>query len=131
MQSKNKLIGVSILSLVIGVLIGWLIWHGVSSSQSDHMTTHVMPDGTVMNQDGSMAMQMDAMTNGLAGKIGDEFDRAFLTEMIAHHEGAVAMANLVLKNSKRPEMIAFAHRIIDAQSGEIIQMKEWLAQWYR
>jgi uncharacterized protein (DUF305 family) len=73
---------------------------------------------------------MHDMNAKLQGKTGDEFDKAFLSEMVIHHEGAVDMAKLVLTSSKRPEMIKFANDIISVQSKEIDMMKQWENEWF-
>lgn len=56
----------------------------------------------------------------------DEFDVLFLTHMIAHHEGAVAMANDVLATTTNPDVIAFANDVIAAQTLEIEEMQALL-----
>ncbi|MEB3231084.1 MAG: DUF305 domain-containing protein [Leptolyngbyaceae bacterium] len=61
-------------------------------------------------------------------QVNSEFD--FLSQMIPHHEEAIATAERVLAKSDRPEMREFAQSIIDVQSAEIDQMKTWLDQWY-
>ena len=93
---------------------------------------HQMPDGTMMGGKAQMDMNsmMSGMMEGLNGKTGDEFDKAFLAEMIVHHQGAVVMAQAVLKNSKRPELIKLANDIISAQTGEITMMKNWEKEWF-
>ena len=53
-------------------------------------------------------------------------DKAFAKGMIAHHEGAIAMAETELKYGKDPEMRKLAQDIIKAQKGEIEQMNKWL-----
>ncbi|CZW35324.1 TPA: DUF305 domain-containing protein [Citrobacter freundii] len=53
-------------------------------------------------------------------------DKAFAKGMIAHHEGAVAMAETELKYGKDPEMRKLAQDIINAQKGEIDLMNKWL-----
>jgi uncharacterized protein (DUF305 family) len=77
-----------------------------------------------------MGDMMDGMMQGLAGKTGEEFDRAFLSEMVVHHQGAVDMAQAVLKNSNRPELLNLAREIITAQTKEIEMMKSWQASWF-
>ena len=53
-------------------------------------------------------------------------DKAFAKGMVAHHEGAIAMAETELKYGKDPEMRKLAQDIIKAQKGEIEQMNKWL-----
>lgn len=77
-----------------------------------------------------MSSMMADMNANLAGKQGDEFDKAFINEMIVHHEGAVDMAELALTNAKHPEIKTLANAIISAQTTEISQMKGWLEDWY-
>jgi len=89
---------------------------------------HIMPDGTMMGD--SMAMEMDGMMKNLEGKTGDVFDKAFLADMILHHQGAVAMAEAALKNAKHQEIKDLAKAIITAQNAEIQRMQEWQASWY-
>jgi hypothetical protein len=50
--------------------------------------------------------------------------------MIAHHKGAVAMANDALKQAQRPEIKQLAEAIIQAQEAEIKQMQDWRGVWY-
>jgi uncharacterized protein (DUF305 family) len=103
---------IAIIGLVIGVIIG---------------AGGVM----VMNQDKSgMQMQMNDMATSLEGKTGDEFDKAFLNEMIMHHEGAVVMAQMARQHAQHQEIKDMAEDIITAQTGEIDQMKAWQKVWY-
>lgn len=94
------------------------------------VTTHRMPDGSIMSNDGnSMASMMHDMNKALEGKTGDAFDQAFLSEMIVHHLGAVSMAQQVLKVSKKPELLKLANDIITAQNKEIEMMRGWQKMW--
>ena len=77
-----------------------------------------------------MSGTMTSMTASLEGKTGDEFDRAFIEEMIVHHEGAVAMAQLALEKANHAEIKTMANDIISAQTREIETMRDWLQSWY-
>jgi uncharacterized protein (DUF305 family) len=56
-------------------------------------------------------------------------DAHFIVMMIPHHEGAIAMADLALKRSRRQEIRALANRIRTSQSHENAQMRSWYRQW--
>ena len=58
---------------------------------------------------------------------GAEFDRAWLTGMIAHHEGAVDMAEAVLADGKNASVRDLAKIIIQGQAAEIAEMKGLLS----
>jgi len=57
-------------------------------------------------------------------------DAQFIAMMIPHHEGAIAMAELALQRSRRPEIRALAERIRTSQSQENARMRRWYRQWY-
>lgn len=96
--------------------------------RDEDVVMHEMEDGTMMSGK-THKMDMDDMMEGmmskLDGKTGEEFDEAFIEEMIVHHEGAVEMAEAALKHAKRPELIELAKAIIEAQNKEIEMMKGW------
>lgn len=58
------------------------------------------------------------------------FDKAFIEEMIPHHQMAVMMAQMLQATTDRPEMKQLAKNIIDAQTREINSMRSWYRQWY-
>ena len=57
---------------------------------------------------------------------GAEFDRAWMTGMIAHHEGAIEMAKEVLEDGKDTAVNTLATAVVAAQDTEILEMKELL-----
>lgn len=114
------------LLVIVSALSGYVLGQGRTETPMHRMT-----DGSDM-MDASMGMhdEMQGMMVGLSGKSGDELDKAFLSGMIVHHEGAVAMARAVLANGKHPELKQMAEAIISAQTTEIAQMKAWQKSWY-
>ncbi len=93
---------------------------------------HKMPDGSMMPNVGmGMDNMMEGMMLGIKDKKGDDFDKAFLSEMIVHHQGAVDMAKLVLVNSKKVELLKLANDIISAQNKEIEMMQGWEKAWFK
>jgi uncharacterized protein (DUF305 family) len=57
-------------------------------------------------------------------------DQHFIVMMIPHHDGAIAMAELALTRSKRPEIRALAEQIKTSQTAENAQMRSWYRQWF-
>lgn len=60
---------------------------------------------------------------------GETYDRNFIANMIAHHQGAVDMANRALKSAKHQELKDMANDIISAQEAEISKMTSWQQEW--
>ncbi|MEG4806628.1 DUF305 domain-containing protein [Microcoleus sp. F8-D3] len=76
---------------------------------------------------------MGGMNHNMSMDLGPadaDYDLRFIDGMTVHHQGAVNMAQDVLKQSKRPEMKKLANNIIAAQNREIDRMKEWRKTWY-
>lgn len=67
----------------------------------------------------------EQMTQLLAAE-GEQFDRLFLTRMIAHHEGALEMANR-LGQGTHPVVMDMAKDVSASQSFEIARMQEVLS----
>lgn len=126
---ENNKIAILLVVLLVGLGIGYS-W-GNNSMPTPQPNMHMMPGGMMMNNsEMGMGSAMDNMMSGLSGLSGDAFDKAFLAQMIIHHEGAVAMAEAALKDAKHQEIKTMANDIISAQTREINQMKTWLQTWY-
>ena len=72
-----------------------------------------------------MRITMPAMEQGM---MNEDADVAFACGMIAHHQGAIDMAQVLLDHGDDPQMRALAQEIMDAQIGEIQQMTQWLVK---
>ncbi len=89
----------------------WLDERNYSESESQSMDM------------GGMMSEEDLAT--LASAKGAAFDRLFLEGMIAHHEGAIQMAEMV-KDSTNSEVKMLFTNIVASQSAEIEAMKALL-----
>ncbi len=102
----------------IAQLTAWLkAWYGVAPSQR-YMN--------LMRSD--MRGMMDSAMGGMQAHAGMVMpvDRAFLEGMIPHHQDAIDMSELAMKKATKPELRKFAQGVIDTQSKEIRQYREWL-----
>jgi uncharacterized protein (DUF305 family) len=83
-----------------------------------------------MNHEGhdmtDMGMMSDQQLEQLRQAQGVDAARQFLTGMIAHHEGAVRMAQTELDTGKSAEAKELAGHIIETQQREIATMKQIL-----
>lgn len=70
----------------------------------------------------------DKMHRDMAIRFTGDADRDFVAGMIAHHQGAIDMAKVVLEHGRDAEIRKLAQEIIAAQEKEIAQMKEWQAK---
>ena len=61
----------------------------------------------------------DAELETLSQSRGIDADKTFARLMIAHHQGAIHMADFAAKEAINPEVVAFAQAILSAQQGEI------------
>ena len=124
-----------VLAMILSSICNGVGYHrfskGVYKYSDKKVMMHKMPDGNMMYNVGmDMDDMMEGMMSSLEGKTGDDFDKAFLSEMIVHHQGAVVMAEEVLKTSKRPELLKLANEIIAAQNKEIEMMTGWNKTWF-
>ena len=107
---------------------------GAQQPEIDQMTAMLDRWGqdvpsTDLGQHGSMEMEgmmsMEDM-DALAAMSGPEFEQMWLTMMIEHHEGAIAMAETELADGLDEESRKLAQDIVDAQRAEITQMEQML-----
>ena len=87
--------------------------------------------GSSFAQMGDMQMRgMGKSMGALEKASGKTFDIYWMSQMIAHHNIAVDMANFVLKNGKDAKVKKAAQDIVNVQSLEVKQMTGWLKSWY-
>lgn len=83
-----------------------------------------VPRSSMMNK------AMKKMVNLNRLESAKPFDKEFIRQMVPHHQMAVMMARMALKNGKHPEIRRLSRSIIKSQSVEITEMKYWYKKWY-
>ena len=84
---------------------------------------------TATTAEGAYRAAMDRMHGPMMqGAANADPDAAFVLGMIPHHQGAVDMAETVLKFGKDQHNKHFAREIINTQTREINEMRDWLKQ---
>ena len=72
---------------------------------------------------GSMGMGSGGMARQMVMEKGKYSDKAFIDAMVPHHQGAIAMAEVALKNAEHEEIIQLSRNIISSQQAEIEELK--------
>lgn len=88
-------------------------WLSEAGYSADDSHSHMMMDG----------MLSDAKMSELRNAQGKEFDSLFLSGMIAHHRGAIEMAQTEIDRGENPKVKALAVAIVAAQNAEILAMR--------
>ena len=106
----------AVVALVVGGAVGWAIG---ASTGGDHMMDGgsmdgVMMDGVTTTHHGMMAMDQ----------------KQFLAMMVAHHQGAVDMAEAEIEAGTNPKVKAVARTVVTSQEKEIAQMTAWYKALY-
>jgi len=70
----------------------------------------------------------EAEMGRLAGLSGTAFDREFLTMMISHHQGALAMAETEQTDGSDPAAVALAGSIVADQTAQLAEMQSLLGR---
>lgn len=76
---------------------------------------------------GMDGMMTESDLDKLTAAQGTELSKLFLTQMIAHHEGAVKMADTEVTDGKNADAVALAKDIVSSQESEIKEMQDLLA----
>jgi uncharacterized protein (DUF305 family) len=119
-----------------GQLFGWLTQWGLPQAGREPAMMWMTRPGRSGEEHGHSAageglampgLATDAQIAELTAASGVEAERIFLTLMIAHHEGAVEMAEGVLDRSDNRPVRSFAQAVVTSQVAEIELMTSMLA----
>ena len=123
--------------LVAGIsLCGLAALSATAPAQTPGTGAGKPPDAAAPSRDGTMPgmangdmhqSMMRSMKKMETMPMSGNADRDFAEMMKVHHQGAIDMAELELKNGKDAKLRAMAKRIISAQEKEIKEFDQWLA----
>lgn len=105
--SKFLTISFVIIAFVIGIGAGYLIApeYAMASSEAKQMVD--------------------------LGKADKYVDLRYINAMIAHHRGAMILAEQAKETSKRPEIIKLGEDILAGEPKAIAELYQWKKDWYR
>lgn len=120
-----------------GQLYGWINQWGLSQAGSEPSMTWMTRPGSSAGAHSHLAesttpglmpgLATAAQIAELSNASGVEAERVFLTLMIAHHRGAVDMAEAVLERTSNSSVQSFATAVVKSQTAEIDFMTTMLA----
>lgn len=121
-----------------GQLYGWLRTWGLSQAGSEpSMTwmtrsaiagTHAEHDAAAHEPGNPMpGLATPEQVEQLRAATGVDAERRFLELMIAHHRGAIEMADAALARSTNRVVVPFAESVAESQAAEIALMEDLLA----
>jgi uncharacterized protein (DUF305 family) len=90
----------------------------VDSSGTTHEGAHGMTMAGMVDE--ATMVRLEALK-------GPAFDTLWLQSMIAHHQGAIEMANVEIADGSNVDMVGLARAVVTAQQAEIDQMEQMLA----
>ncbi|MDX2775789.1 DUF305 domain-containing protein [Streptomyces caniscabiei] len=123
MQKKRVWIGGIVAVIVIGT--------GVGIAIMARQTATPLPSTDSMDREkhAPTTESGSALYRQFAALKGEAYDKAFIGDMIVHHEGAVNMAELAMAQASHQEIKDLAATIVSSQSKEIADMKQWQQNW--
>lgn len=113
----SRLMKIMLAALVVGTLSAC----GQATGNMPGMNGTTMPSMT--------ETAMPSMST-MPGMSNAPFDAQFIDGMIAHHNGAIVMAQDALQQAERDEIKQLAQTIINDQQKEVAQMQGWRTQWF-
>ncbi|MDQ3910585.1 MAG: DUF305 domain-containing protein [Actinomycetota bacterium] len=96
---------------------------GGGNKQETSETTGSAMAGMNHMEHGSMGMGSKSIARQMVMENGKYSDRRFIDAMVPHHQGAIAMAKVALKNAEHEEIKQLSSNIISSQRAEIEELK--------
>jgi uncharacterized protein (DUF305 family) len=119
---KNKIFVIAIIALAV---IAAAIWYFAVFS----IKPETPPTAQKTNTDTTTKQEKPASDSKYAALKGDAFDEAYIADMLAHHEGAVNMAEQAAAVTAHDEIRTLAINIMQTQTTEMMEMRTWQKDW--
>lgn len=120
-RNKSLIIALALL-VAVSAAVGYFAFFSAEkvalTSDSESSVEIQQPDTKVAIDDNEYALLT-----------GDAFDEAYIAGMIAHHEGAVNMAEQARAVTTHEEIRTLSDNIVQSQSQEMVRMTEWQMEW--
>lgn len=97
----------------------------------DGVVTEASPDATTMSPAAAETPFTPAerqMQQAMQSASGTDTAETWARKMIAHHQGGVQMAEIVLRDAQDPQIREMAQRTMRMQREEVQQLERWLAE---
>lgn len=120
-MKRNQIIAI-VVGFAILVVVAWFI----IATQRSPLDVNRQYNAAETKQEPKKEKTSD---NRFASLKGEAYDEAYIADMLAHHTGAVNMAEMVNGATDRTELQNLAMNIMQTQSEEIMQMRSWQKDW--
>ena len=121
MFTKNKIF---IIIIAVFAIAAAAVWYYVVFA-----TEPVSTETKQSNTTGEETQDQPTNEKMYSTLTGDAFDEAYIADMLAHHEGAVNMAEQAQAATNSEEIRMLAGNITADQSREMAQMRQWQQDW--
>ena len=116
-------------ALLTALAVGPALAQAPAAPPTPAMQHGAMPGMPMSGNHMEMMRQMEAMNKAMmAAPMTDNPDRDLVNMMIPHHQSAIDMARIYLRDGKDPEVRRMAEKIIADQQREISEFRAWLAK---
>lgn len=119
---KNKIF---IAAIIVLAIVAAAIWYFAVFSIKPE------PVQTTQNINADTAKKQEKTTSDskFANLKGDAFDEAYIADMLAHHDGALNMAEQAGAVTAHEEIRTLSGNIILSQGMEVMKMRTWQNEW--
>lgn len=124
---RSLIVSVSLVALVAGsAQAGWFSNDKSRTEESKQAQQRAAGKSAQSGPAGAYRAAMRTMHRDMKKPLSGNADVDFARQMIAHHQGAVAMAKIQQKYGRDESLKGFNDWVIQAQTAEIAMMQNWL-----